>query len=402
VRFARIILFTLAAALPLAGSQPAAYEQAALAAAQGRFGVGLLRQLAAAKPNANVFISPLSVMTCLSMARAGAAGATETAMAKVMELGELTRGQANQALAAQAADLTAADKSVVLTIANSAWARKGVKFQQAFLDATRSYFAAQVSTLDFAKPSAVRKINGWVKDKTCGLIPEIVSRLDPADVLVLVNAVYFKGQWSEPFEKRMSHEEWFHFAKGDSARRMMMMRSDRMDYFGAKGFDAVRLPYGKGRLAMYLFVPKERDGIRDLLSALTPENWSAWLGGFSEASGELTLPRFKFEYEAGLNDVLNRMGMGAAFDPQRADFGAMVKPPARVYISEVKHKTFVEVNEEGTEAAAVTSTRLALTSVRPEPEERFKIVADHPFLCAIRDEASGALLFIGVVHDPKQ
>ncbi|MFO7651277.1 MAG: serpin family protein [bacterium] len=398
----RVCLLLVLAVLPLAGSQPAAYERAALGAAQDRFGLKLLGELVAEKPGANVFISPLSVMTCLSMARVGAAGQTEAGMARALELGELSRDGANRSVGAQMRELAGADKSVTLSVANSAWARKGVKFQKAFLDANKTHYAAQVSVLDFKRGDAVGKINGWVKTQTRGLIPEIVSSVDPADVLFLINAVYFKGRWSEPFEKRMSHEEWFHFAGGDSARRMMMMRSDRMDYLGHKLFDAVRLPYGSGRMQMYVFVPRERDGIDALLAELTPANWGTWVNGFYKASGELTMPRFKFDYEANLNRSLGRLGMAEAFSPQAANFSAMVKPPVRVFISEVKHKTFVEVNEEGTEAAAVTSTRVAMTAMMPEPHERFTIKADHPFLVAIRDDGTGALLFLGVVHDPKQ
>ncbi len=398
----RVCLLLVLAVLPLAGSQPAAYEKAALGAAQERFGLKLLHELVAEKPGANVFISPLSVMTCLSMARVGAAGQTEAGMARALDLGELSRDAANRAVGAQMRELTGADKSVTLSIANSAWARRGVKFEKAFLDANKAHYAAQVAVLDFARRDAVGKINGWVKQQTRGLIPEIVSNIDPADVLFLVNAVYFKGQWSEPFEKRMSHEEWFHFARGDSARRMMMMRSDRMDYLGHKLFQAVRLPYGSGRMKMYLFVPRERDGIAALLDEFTPGNWQNWTAGFVEMSGELTMPRFKFDYEANLNRSLGRLGMADAFNPQSADFRAMVKPPTRLFISEVKHKTFVEVNEEGTEAAAVTSTRVAMTAMMPEPLERFTVKADRPFLCAIRDDGTGALLFLGVIHDPKQ
>lgn len=398
----RLMLVIGLAVLPLAGSQPAAYEKAALARAQERFGLKLLNELVDEKPGANVFISPLSVMTCLSMARVGAAGQTEAGMARVLELGELSRDGANRSVGTQLRELAAADKGVTLTVANSAWARRGVKFQKAFLAANRTHYSAQVSVLDFARRDAVGKINGWVKQQTRGLIPEIVSSIDPADVLFLINAVYFKGRWAVPFEKRMSHEEWFHSAGGDSAKRMMMMRSDRMDYLGHKLFDAVRLPYGSGRLQMYVFVPRERDGIDALLAELTPVNWSTWLNSFYEASGELTMPRFKFDYEANLNRSLGRLGMAAAFSPNAADFSAMVKRPVRVFISEVKHKSFVEVNEEGTEAAAVTSTKVAMTSIVPQPHERFTVRADHPFLVAIRDEGTGALLFLGIVHDPKQ
>lgn len=398
----RIVLLLVTVALAAGSSQPGAVERAALAAAQERFGLKLLRELVAEKPGANVFISPLSVMTCLSMARAGAAGETEAGMARALELGGLSRDAANRAVGAQMRELAGADKSVTLGIANSAWARRGVKFEKAFLDANKAHYAAQVSVLDFARPDAVGRINGWVKTQTRGLIPEIVSSIEPDDVLFLINAVYFKGAWSEPFEKRMSHEEWFYFARGDSARRMMMMRSDRMDYLGHKLFQAVRLPYGSGRMKMYLFVPRERDGINALLAEFTPENWQAWAAGFAEMSGELTMPRFKFDYEANLNRSLSRLGMADAFNPQVADFRAMVKPPVRVFISEVKHKTFVEVNEEGTEAAAVTSTRVAMTAMMPEPLEPFTIKADRPFVCAIRDDGTGALLFLGVVHDPKQ
>ena len=365
------------------------------------FGFDLFGELAAAGSKDNIFISPTSVAMCLTMAWNGASGTTRTAMATVLRLTGQDIQQVNGSNAALLAELANADPKVKLLVANSLWARKGITFEKPFLTANQQYFNAKVTALDFSDPDATGIINAWVDASTSGRIKEIVSRIDQSDILFLINAVYFKGNWTEQFDKGLTHERDFFLPGGTAARRQMMARDGKYSYYAASGFQAVNLPYGSGRLSMYLFVPDEKGGLPGFLKQLAAENWDKWLAGFASKPGNVVLPRFKIEYEATLNQALSSLGMGEAMQPGKADFTKMVKSQFPVYISEVKHKTFVEVNEEGTEAAAVTSTRVAMTAM-PRPGERFSIVADHPFFIAIADSKTGAILFMGAIFDPKQ
>jgi len=256
-----------------------------------------------------------------------------------------------------------------------------------------------VTTLDFARPSAVTTINDWVAKNTNGRIKEIVSELTPEEILVLVNAIYFKGSWSKEFDPKLTSAREFHLVSGPAQRRMMN-REDRFRYKADDAMQAVALPYGDGRLNMYVFLPREKDGLGRLTDATKPDNFAALFDGFDERKGTVVLPRFKIEFEQNLVKTLRALGMELAFTPG-ADFSRMVVPPATAAISDVLHKTFVEVNEEGTEAAAVTGVKMMATAM-PREEEKFSFVCDHPFLCAIRDDETGSVLFLGAIYDPKQ
>jgi serine protease inhibitor len=379
---------------------PAAVSDAVVRSSRA-FGFDLFGKLVAAGPKDNIFISPTSVAMCLTMAWNGASGTTQAAMATALRLTGQDIQQVNGSNAALLKELAAADPKVKLMVANSLWARKGITFQKPFLTANQQYFNAEVTALDFSDPSAPGTINAWVSANTNGLIKEIVSRINQSDILFLINAVYFKGNWTEQFDKSLTRERDFFLPGGPAARRQMMARDGKFSYLATSGFQAVNLPYGSGRLSMYLFVPDQKDGLPGFLKQLTAENWDKWLAGFGSKPGDVVLPRFKIEYEATLNQALSSLGMGEALQPGKADFTKMVESPFPIYISEVKHKTFVEVNEEGTEAAAVTSTRVAMTAM-PRPGERFSIIADHPFFIAIADSKTGAILFMGAISDPKQ
>jgi serpin B len=294
-------------------------------------------------------------------------------------------------------ELVNADKNVRLDIANSLWLRKGVMLRKQFADDCDKYYRASVTTLDFARPSAVTTINDWCSKNTNGRIKQIVSELKPEEFLVLINAVYFKGSWTEEFDPKLTAPREFHMASG-SAQRQMMNREDRFRYREDDAMQAVVLPYGDERLNLYIFLPRDKDGLAKFLTTfdLQPSTFT----GFAEKKGTVVLPRFKIEFEQSLNATLKQLGMGIAFTPG-ADFSGMVAPPATAAISDVLHKTFVEVNEEGTEAAAVTGVKMMMTAM-PRPEDKFSFVCDHPFLCAIRDDVTGSVLFLGAIYDPKQ
>ena len=365
-------------------------------AASNRFGFDLFKQLQLKDRGKNVFYSPLSVALALSMAYNGAAGETKEAMRRTLKTEGLSLDELNEASAALINSLMSSDPKVELAIANSLWARREVKFREDFLERNRRFFAAEVASLDFGAPSALTTINNWVSRNTKSKIPSIIDQINPDDVIFLINAVYFKGQWQNEFEEGLTKNEPFYSPSGPQKEVPMMSQSGVYQYYRGDKFQAVRLFYGDKAASLDLFLPDTDSSIDDLLKRLSFEQCGEWTGSFHKAEGDIKIPRFKMDYESSLNDPLKAMGMGVAFVGGKADFSGM-RDQKDLYISEVKHKAVVEVNEEGTEAAAATSVGARLVS-RPL---KFTFVADHPFLMMIRDRRTDALLFMGVVVDPK-
>jgi serpin B len=259
----------------------------------------------------------------------------------------------------------------------------------------RQTFAAEIDNLDFNQ-SAIVRINDWVNQKTRGKIARIIEQIDPIyDIMFLVNAVYFKGRWSRAFDPAVPGP--FTLAGGETRQIPMMSQSGKYLHLRGPGFEAAALPYGSGRASMYVFLPDPGVSIDSLLRELRSRNWDSWRKEFSDEKGSVRLPRFKFEYEAELKDALSALGMTVAFGKD-ADFSRMTSMP-KAHISEVIHKTYVEVNEKGTEAAAVTSVRVSFGAIQPhEPE--FSLIVDRPFLVMVYDSAADAALFAGAIRNP--
>jgi serpin B len=293
--------------------------------------------------------------------------------------------------------LEAADSLVRLDIANSLWARQGLPVRPEYQITIERNFDGRMSVLDFASPQAPKTINAWVSEKTNGKIERIVDRIGSDMMLYLINAIYFKGSWQSRFDQAKTVEDDFYLSNEKTKKLPFMRQDGEYQYFKGRDFQAARLPYGSGRLAMYVFLPDQRDGLAAFLKKLNSKNWAAWLSGFAKTRGHLALPRFKADYERELSAELTTLGMGPAFS-DAADFTGMARAP--LAISEVRHKAVLEVNEEGTEAAAVTSVGMRITSVRPEPPP-FVMVVDHPFFMAIVDQRTGAILFMGAIYEPK-
>ena len=367
-----------------------------LVAANNRFGFELFNQLQLKGRGKNLFYSPLSVALALSMAYNGAAGETKEAMRRTLKTEGLSLDELNEASAGLINSLRSSDPKVELAIANSLWARQEVKFKEDFLERNRRFFAAEVASLDFSAPGALTTINNWVSRNTKSKIPSIIDQIDPDDVMFLINAVYFKGQWENKFEKGLTKNEPFYPLSGPQKEVPMMSQSGNYQYYRGDRFQAVRLFYGAKSASLDLFLPDKDSSIDDLLKGLSFEQCGQWTGSFLQAPGDIKIPRFKMDYESSLNDPLKAMGMGVAFVGGKAGFSGM-RDQNDLYISEVKHKAVVEVNEEGTEAAAATSVGMRLSSA----PLRFTFVADHPFLMMIRDRRTDAILFMGVVVDPK-
>jgi serine protease inhibitor len=373
-------------------------EKALVANAQ--FAFKLFAELTKSNIEQNVFISPTSVALALAMVYNGARGETARAIARTLELGEIDLDALNRANAALVESLRAFDPQVALAIANSLWAQQGTTFAPDFLSRNQEFYRAEIATLDFGDARAAATINEWVARNTSGKIEKIIDQIDRSAILFLLNAIYFKGSWAKPFDLHRSREMPFTLSGGRQKLLPMMAQTGKFDYYAIQGFQAISLPYGAGRASMYIFLPEQRSSLRAFRRELSHKSWDVWLRHFRQAEGTIMLPRFKLAYEATLNDALKALGMGIAFDQRRADFSGMIadgKPSAN--IDEVKHKTFVEVNEEGTEAAAVTS--IGMVRLAMAPQRNFSMIVDRPFFCAIRDNQTSALLFMGTIIEPE-
>jgi len=372
-----------------------------LTAASSRFSFKLYNELLKRRAgNNNTFVSPPSVMLALAMTYNGAAGSTREAMARTLEVEGMSLEDVNRAFADLKSALAPADPKVQLKIANSLWVRNGFTLNPAFIERNKQHYAAEIANLNFADPAAPKTINSWVSKNTEGKIDKIIDQISDGDVLFLINAIYFKGQWQFEFKKENTKSDVFRLAGGEQKQVPMMSQSSHYLYYKGKDFQSVVLPYGTGRVSMYVFLPDEQKGLDQFEKDLTPENWDTWMRSFQFYPGDLMLPRFKVEWESELNEPLKALGMAEAFDA-RADFSQMAKGNSGngLFISEVRQKSFCEVNEEGTVAAAVTSVTTSLASVQ-QPREKFVMKVDRPFFFAIRDNLTGVVLFMGSVTNP--
>lgn len=371
-----------------------------LVSANTEFALGLYKHLALEDESKNICISPASISLALSMTYNGADGDTKDAMAKTLALEGMTLDEVNEANKDLMSVLQNPDPKVELALANSIWARRGMNFKEGFIKGNEDYYRAGSRTLDFGSPDAPKAINDWVSKNTRGKIERIVDKIDDRSVMFLINAVYFKGAWAAEFDPKRTENLPFIRPDGSKKPVAIMFRTGSYPYYEGEGFKAVRIPYGDGRIGMYVFLPDEGTGLSRFYERLDPSDWNLWIGSFSEKQGRVGLPRFKMEFGADLKEALSEMGMGIAFDEDRADFGLMCErmPGRNVYMAGVKHKTFIEVNEKGTEAAGSTSVEMGVTGV---PTEAFDFVADRPFFFAIRDEKTGAVLFMGSVNEPE-
>jgi serpin B len=396
---AGVIVLLVSSNLALTRSLPENQVDNRLTAASTRFSFKLYDQILKQPTGKNTFVSPASVMLALAMTYNGADGTTREGMARTLEIEGMSLADVNLAFANLKSALTPGDPHIQVKIANSLWARQGFTLNPGFVERNKQHYAAEIASLDFSSPTAPDMINSWVNKNTAGKIQKIIDRIHEDDVLFLINAIYFKGQWQFPFNKQDTKPDVFRLAGGEQKQVQMMSRSGSYFYTKGKGFQAVALPYGSGRVSMYVFLPDEQTSLDQFQQDLTAENWDAWMKTFGIRPGDVKLPQFKVEWESKLNDALKALGMAEAFDSRRADFSLIAKPSSgdRLYISEARHKSWCEVNEEGTVAAAATSITGTLTSLQPE---KFLMKVDRPFFFAIRDNPTGVVLFMGSVTNP--
>jgi len=372
-----------------------------LQAESGDFAFGLFQQVASGDYQDNIVLSPLSAKLALAMTYNGAVGETKDAMASVLGLEGMSLEEANQQLGNLMTSLEQADEDVLLEIANSLWANQVYELRQDFVERCREWYEAEVSNLDFSDPESSEIINAWVKEQTHDKIEKIVDSLSNEIALILINAVYFNGKWRTQFDASLTEDGNFYLLDGSATTVPLMHQSGEYSYYENEDFQAVSLPYGEGqegRMSMYVILPHQGRDYGEFLSTLIEANWEEWMDMFQAREGELALPRFKVEYKKELNDALIAMGMGPAFVGGLEDI-LTASGGGEAYISKVLQKTYIDVNEEGTEAAAVTEVECRIVSVHPEPPP-FVMTVDRPFFFAIRDNQTGALLFMGSITNP--
>lgn len=352
------------------------------------------------KPKNNILVSPFSASSCLTMAYAGAAGPTKKAMHDALFHSNAgTDEQIFPAVKEMLASLQKPGADTQLEIANAIYGAPDVRFKSEFVNGNKQYFEADTRSLDFTSGKAVQEINGFVEQKTKGKITNLLSEVSRETVLMLINCIYFKGSWQNKFDKANTRPEDFHLMDGNT-KQVQMMHMHRSDYryFETPEFQAIKLPYADGRLNMFVFLPARSKSLASFESGISQEKWEKWLSSFEKRTGNFGMPRYRIEDKTKLNNALSAMGMGIAFHQQQADF-SKVADNEKIFISHVLQKTFMEVNEEGTEAAAATVAHM--TRGLEMASAPFEMVCDRPFFVAIEDEPTKTILFMGHVVNPQ-
>ncbi len=364
-------------------------DELAAIRANNTFAFSLLGRVAETDAVKNVFLSPLSVSLALGMVMDGARGATREAMASTLGFGALPPGAINAGYRDLMALLGSLDEQVQLTIANSIWTEQTFPIVPTFLNNARTYFDAEAEALDFRSPGAVSTINSWVNRKTAGKIPTILERIDPDEILFAINAVHFKGSWRKQFRPADTRTATFHAQDGRRQQVPFMHREGHAPYFAGSDFHAVDLWYSAGAYSMTVLVPTGTTTADDLVRRLNADQFATVTDGLREAEVVLAMPKLRLEDKHSLGSVLTQLGMGIAFTRQADLSGISQAAPLR--ITRVDHKTFVDINEEGTEAAAVTSVGVGVTSA----PARVSVTIDRPYVFVIRERLSGTVLFTG-------
>jgi serine protease inhibitor len=361
--------------------------------ATNAFSFSLWKEVNASSKDANVFVSPLSASFSLGMAMNGAANQTLDEMRSALQYGNASLSDIDAGYKSLMTLLPSLDKTATMEVANSIWYRKDFPFNQSFLDDGSNYFSASIKPLDFSDVAgSLSAVNGWVNTQTHGKIPTILDRIDPANVMFLINAIYFKGSWRTRFDPALTGDAPFHGVSGDQNVRLMH-REAKMSYTETSAFQAVDLPYGDSAFTMTIVLPRTGATVESLASSLDASVLQAVTSSLHTTLVNLFLPKVTLAFTRDLIPDLQGLGMSVPFT-DRADFTRMSSTRGReLYISQVRHKTFVDINEEGTEAAAVTSTGISLTSAPVSTTMR----VDRPFVFVIRERLTGTVLFMGKV-----
>lgn len=373
-------------------------KSAEVISTNNNFGIEMLNTILQNEDAANVMISPSSISLALGMAYNGAETETKEAFESVLNYEGLTRDEVNEIMRDLIKTLVTNVSDNKLEIANSIWYHENFPVYQSFIDVNRTYFDAEVNELDFSDPATVDEINEWVSDKTHDKITRIIEQLSPEARMVLINALYFNCLWEIEFDKDETTEEYFYNEDGSQFGLVEMMKTEsEFNYAANEDFTAVELPYKNEKFSMHLFLPARNTPVDELIGTLDGDTWSSWLDQYEKTEDvQVIMPKFKFDYDREMGPDLVDMGLGQAFTAQ-ADFSGI--SDIDLFISRVIHKTYIDLNEEGTEAAAVTAIVFETTSVGPGGGPVI-VRFDRPFLFAITEKSSQSIVFIGKMMEP--
>jgi serpin B len=350
-----------------------------------------------AKGAENIMISPFSISSALSMTLNGSANETLEAMRKALRLEGKTIDQINSTYLKLMTDMVPVDKRVVVEIANSVWVERRLVVKQPFITDLKKWYIAETRDIDITDPKAVDIVNGWIAEKTHDKITNMLDKLDPGLAMLLINAVYFNGKWRYQFDKAETREDPFYITPSVSKTVPMMHQVENLKAVRRNNLTIAEIPYGQGNYTMVVVLPDENVTSAEVVKVLTPSNWQEWMTLLADNTHkvELSLPRFKYMYKRNLNADLINLGMEIAFT-DNADFSKI--SDQGLMISRVLHQTFIETNEEGTEAAAATVVEIVFTGANPSSVD--KVTLNRPFIYFIRESTTGAIIFMGRVGDP--
>jgi len=342
----------------------------------------------------NVIISPLSISCALSMTLNGANGSTRDAMLAALRLNGITPGIINDSYKNLSEALLSVDKRVLISIANSVWTGNNFVVKKPFTDILTGFYNAESKSFDVTDSLAPKQINSWIESKTNGLIKNMIDKLNDNTVMLLINAIYFKGKWKSQFDVVNTVQRSFYKPGGVTSEVPMMKQTSDFKIFTGVGFVLAEFPYGQGNFVMDIILPDDHNGVNSIMPLITDNSYKGWLNQMGEKKTNLIFPRFKYGYKKQLKDVLTNMGMGIAFT-DNADFSNI--SDIALLINDVTHQAFIETNEEGTEATAATIVDVGTTSMPADP---LILNIDHSFLYIIRETSTNCILFMGRVADP--
>jgi serine protease inhibitor len=350
----------------------------------------------------NPFISPLSIGLALSMTYNGAREETKEAIAKALELDGFDIDRLNETYKDLMSDIKSKSDDVEIAIANSLWGNKDIDFNKNFIDKMKNFYSARVESVNFGNPNTLNVVNNWISENTNDMIKDMLSELDKDTALLLINAIYFNGKWTNEFSVDDTEDREFTLLDESKIETPMMHKyNEEANYYEQSDYKALRLPYGEDMDAgMYILLPKDGKNIYEIVNGFNKENWTDWTDKLKlKEMEEIALPKFKIEYKKELKKSLSAIGMGKAFNQYSANFRNM--STIDLYISKVIHQAVIDVNEKGTEASAATVVVVTPRSTNfEEEEEQYKFIADKPFLFLIKDEDTDAVLFMGILEDP--
>lgn len=350
--------------------------------------------------NGNIFISPTSLFMALSLVHNGATDITKDEIEKVLYVTGIEKLVLNKSNASWMNILDRDMEKVQLHIANSIWVNDRYHVQEEFSKLSKDYFNAHIEEINVSSNEAVEQINDWIQKSTNNKINEMINYPLSRDlVMLLVNAIHFDGKWKYEFERKRTKDSPFYVDNETITEvPLMNLNEKKLAYLENEHFQAVSIPYGDEEMSMQVFLPRKENGLEGLLEVLTYENWKKWSSDFRKKEGTVFLPRFELEYEVTLNETLKNLGMKSAFGSE-ASFKSLVKENDPIWVSEVKQKTFIDVNEEGTEAAATTKVEVVTESANFDGPFQMRI--DRPFIFMITDDKSETILFIGSITNPQ-